>query len=167
MVAHLSFATWVTRSRSLISSEQPEQFAHGGSFVLSDLSESLTVGSCSFDLSEMSEFPALPEGRFVLWDILSVGHFVRRTFCPMGLFVRGTLCQGDVLTPWECLVKGHFVRAPKIVHVYNHKQGHFFFVIYHKHVSGTLWNFMILLFVRKWLLPVFGAQLHHHQIGLR
>ena len=43
MVAHLSWVTWEIHTRSLISSEWPEQFAHGRSFVLSDLSELLTV----------------------------------------------------------------------------------------------------------------------------
>ena len=43
MVAHLSWATWAICLRLLISSERPERFAHGRSFVLSDLSESLTV----------------------------------------------------------------------------------------------------------------------------
>ena len=42
-VAHLSWATWAIRSRSLFWYEQPEQFAYSRSFVLSDLSESLTV----------------------------------------------------------------------------------------------------------------------------
>ena len=42
-VAQLSSATWAIRSRLLISSERPEQFADGCSFFLSDLSESLTV----------------------------------------------------------------------------------------------------------------------------
>ena len=37
------WATWANPSRSLISSERPERFAHDRSFVLSDLSESLTV----------------------------------------------------------------------------------------------------------------------------
>ena len=36
MVAHLSWVTWAIRSRSLICLEQPEQFAHGHSFVLSE-----------------------------------------------------------------------------------------------------------------------------------
>ena len=40
-VAHLSWATWAIRSWSLICLEQPEQFAHNRSFVLSDLSELL------------------------------------------------------------------------------------------------------------------------------
>ena len=35
------------RSRSLICHEQPEQFAHGRSFVLSDLSDSLKVAHLS------------------------------------------------------------------------------------------------------------------------
>ena len=43
MVAHLSWATWAIRSRSLICLERPERFAHSCSFVLSNLSESLTV----------------------------------------------------------------------------------------------------------------------------
>ena len=51
---------------SLISSEQPERFAHGRLFVFSDLSESLTVQLLIwFEQNEemsderMSEFPAL------------------------------------------------------------------------------------------------------------
>ena len=41
IVTHLSWATRAIRSWSLICLEQPEQFAHNRSFVLSDLSESL------------------------------------------------------------------------------------------------------------------------------
>ena len=41
--AHFSWATWAIHSRSLISSEQPERFTHSRSFVLRDLSKSLTV----------------------------------------------------------------------------------------------------------------------------
>ena len=41
--AHLSWATWANRSWLLICHERPEWFAQGCSFVLSDLSESLTV----------------------------------------------------------------------------------------------------------------------------
>ena len=40
--AHLWWATWWILSRSLIPSEQHERNAHGRSFVLSDLSHSLT-----------------------------------------------------------------------------------------------------------------------------
>ena len=65
--AHFSWATWAIRSRSLISSEQPERFTHGRSFVLSDLSESLTVAHLIWakwanewmSNERMSEFPAL------------------------------------------------------------------------------------------------------------
>ena len=41
--AHFLWATWANCSRSLIRHAQPERFAHGCSFVLSNLSESLTV----------------------------------------------------------------------------------------------------------------------------
>ena len=41
--AHLSWATWENCSQLLICHEQPERFAHSHSFVLSDLSKSLTV----------------------------------------------------------------------------------------------------------------------------
>ena len=40
---HLSWATWAICSQLLLSSERPERYAHGRSFVLSDLSKSLTV----------------------------------------------------------------------------------------------------------------------------
>ena len=53
MVAYFLWATWAIRSLSLISSELPDRFAHGRSFVLSDLSESLIR---SFDLSEMRKW---------------------------------------------------------------------------------------------------------------
>ena len=43
MVAQLSWATWAIRSRSLISSERLERFAHSCSFVLINLSKSLAV----------------------------------------------------------------------------------------------------------------------------
>ena len=46
--AHLSWAIWVNRSRSLICHEQPERFAHGRSFDLSHLSYSLTVAHLSW-----------------------------------------------------------------------------------------------------------------------
>ena len=73
MVAHLSWATWAIRSRSLISSEWPEQFAHGNSCVLSDLSESLTVAHLIWakwsneQMSDerMSKFPALGFGQHI------------------------------------------------------------------------------------------------------
>ena len=42
-VTHLSWATWASRSWSLICLERPERFAHRRSCVLSDLSESLKV----------------------------------------------------------------------------------------------------------------------------
>ena len=45
---HLSWATWVNRSRSLICHEQPEQFAQGRSFDMSSLSDSLTVSHLSW-----------------------------------------------------------------------------------------------------------------------
>ena len=76
--AHFLWATWGTRSWSLICLEWPEQFAHGRSFLLSDLSNLLTVAHLSwaiwanrsqlliwFEWNErmsnerMSEFPAL------------------------------------------------------------------------------------------------------------
>ena len=62
MVTHLSWATWVIRSRSLICLERPEPFAHCRSFVLSDLTESLTVAHliwAKWAIEWMSEFPAL------------------------------------------------------------------------------------------------------------
>ena len=36
------WATWVIRSRLLISGERPEQIAHGRSFLVSDLSDLLS-----------------------------------------------------------------------------------------------------------------------------
>ena len=46
--AHLSWATWANRSHSLICHERPERFAYSRSFVLSDLSESLTFTNLSW-----------------------------------------------------------------------------------------------------------------------
>ena len=40
--AHFWWATWAIRSRSHISSERCEQIAHGRSFMVSNLSDSLT-----------------------------------------------------------------------------------------------------------------------------
>ena len=40
--AHFYSATWAIRSWSLICGEQPEQIAHGSSFLVSDLSDLLT-----------------------------------------------------------------------------------------------------------------------------
>ena len=40
---HFRWATWAIRSRSLVSSEWPEQIAHGRSFLVSDLSDMLTL----------------------------------------------------------------------------------------------------------------------------
>ena len=41
--AQLSWATWANRSQSLFWYERPERITHSRSFVLSDLSEALTV----------------------------------------------------------------------------------------------------------------------------
>ena len=76
--AHLSWASWANCSRSLICLERPEWFAHGHSFVLSNLSDLLTVAYLSWAIwtnrlqsliwfeqnkrmsnEPMSEFPAL------------------------------------------------------------------------------------------------------------
>ena len=48
--AHLSWATWVNRSRSLICHERPKRFAHGCSFDMSDLSDLLTVAHLSWGI---------------------------------------------------------------------------------------------------------------------
>ena len=56
MVAHLFWATWAIRSRSLIYSERPEQFAHGHSFDLSEMSEWANERKSD---ERMSEFPAM------------------------------------------------------------------------------------------------------------
>ena len=45
--ANLSWVTWANQSHSLICPEGPEQFAHGRSFVLSDLSQLLTFADLS------------------------------------------------------------------------------------------------------------------------
>ena len=45
--AHLSWATWVNCSHLLICHEQPERFAHSRSFILNNLSESLTFAHLS------------------------------------------------------------------------------------------------------------------------
>ena len=50
--AHLSWATWANRSQSLICHERPERFAHCCSFVLSNLSESLTVAHLIWAMSK-------------------------------------------------------------------------------------------------------------------
>ena len=71
--AHFLWVTWANCSRSLICLERLEQFTHGRSFPLSNLSDSLTVAhlsramwvNCSLLLiwfegnERMSEFPAL------------------------------------------------------------------------------------------------------------
>ena len=76
--AHFLRVTWANRSRSLICLERPERLAHGSSFPLSDLSDSLTVAHLSwaiwanrsqsliwFERNEgMSEFPALKNVAF-------------------------------------------------------------------------------------------------------
>ena len=54
-------------------------------------------------------------GRFVPWDILSLG-----TFCPLGRFVLGTFCPWDVLSlgtfcPLGRFVLGRFVCAPTVL----------------------------------------------------
>ncbi len=80
--AHLSWVTWANCSWSLICHERPEQFAHGHSFVLSDLSDSLTVAHLSWAIwanrsqsliwfeqnerlsnEQIREFPALMQSR--------------------------------------------------------------------------------------------------------
>ena len=71
MVALFSWATWANCSWSLFCHEQPEQIAHGCSFVMSNLSDLLTVAHLSWTISanhsqslfkmsnfeQMSEFP--------------------------------------------------------------------------------------------------------------
>ena len=74
-MAHLSWATWSIQSQSLISSERPERFAHGHSFVLSDLRESLSVAHLilakwvneQMSDERMSEFPALLPNKKRFW----------------------------------------------------------------------------------------------------
>ena len=46
--AHFWWATWAIRSRSFISSERPERISHGRSFLVSNLSDSLTVAQLSW-----------------------------------------------------------------------------------------------------------------------
>ena len=65
MVAHFWWATWAicshcsflvsNLSKSLICHEQPEQFAHRRSFVLRDLSKSLTVTHVIWANEQMSD----------------------------------------------------------------------------------------------------------------
>ena len=50
--AHLSLAAWANRSWLLIFHEQPEQFAHGRSFDMSNLSDLLTVLHMSWAIWE-------------------------------------------------------------------------------------------------------------------
>ena len=52
--AHLSWATLANCSQSLICHEWPERFAHSRSFVLIDLSESLTVAHLIWANERMS-----------------------------------------------------------------------------------------------------------------
>ena len=42
-------------------------------------------------------------GRFVPWDVLSLGRFVPGTFCPWDVLSLGTFC------PWDVLSLGRFV----------------------------------------------------------
>ena len=77
-LAHFFWATWANPSWSLICLEQPERFAHGRSFPLSNLNDSLMVAHLPWALwanrsqsliwfeqnermsnEQMSEFPAL------------------------------------------------------------------------------------------------------------
>ena len=85
LICSFPLATWANRSWLLICLERPERFAHGRSFPLSDLSDSLTVAHLSwtiwakssqslilFERNElMREFPAL-------WfrSIVCLTHFV-------------------------------------------------------------------------------------------
>ena len=62
--AHLSWATWAICSQALFWHEQPERFAHSRSFVLSNMSESLTFAHLIWANEQMSDeqmsvFPAL------------------------------------------------------------------------------------------------------------
>ena len=65
--AHLSWVTWANCSHLLICHERPERFAHSRSFVLSNLSESLTFAHLSWAIwahermcdEQMSKFPTL------------------------------------------------------------------------------------------------------------
>ena len=56
MVAHFWWATWVNRAWSLIFSERPERFAHSRSFVMSNLSDSLTSLFIKEGMSELLIF---------------------------------------------------------------------------------------------------------------
>ena len=78
--AHFLWATWANRSWSLICLERPERFAHSHSFVLSNLSESLTVVHLIWakwaneQMSEwaMSKFPALLSCGEIYYNILTI-----------------------------------------------------------------------------------------------
>ena len=78
--ALLWWVTWVNRSQSLFSHEWPERFAHGRSFVMSDLNNSLTVAHVSWaiwakrsqSLIKMSNFEWMrdePIGAQLFWLI--------------------------------------------------------------------------------------------------
>ena len=72
MVAHLSWVTWEIHTRSLISSEWPEQFAHGRSFVLSDLSKLLTVAHLIWAKWANERIPSPEVSKyFRTWEICS------------------------------------------------------------------------------------------------
>ena len=72
--ALLSWTTWANRSRPLFCHERPERFSHCRSFVMRNLSDSLTVAHLSWAIwvihsqslicpersERMSEFPTLP-----------------------------------------------------------------------------------------------------------
>ena len=110
---HLSWVTWANCSWSLICHERHEGFAHSRSFVLSNLSDSLTVAHLSwviwanhsqpliwFERNEwlskwaMSEFPALISGPDIL-SLLESTHF-RAWY---SVLKRTVLFQGLIFCP--------------------------------------------------------------------
>ena len=74
-------------SDSLIFGERPEQFAHGRSFLVSNLSESLIVAHCcSFLVSELSELLTVTHFWWATWAICSHHSLKKRKWANHSFF---------------------------------------------------------------------------------
>ena len=88
--AHLSWATWVNRSRLLICHEWPERFANDCSFDMSNLSDLLTVAHLSWviwanpsqSLISFGQNERMSNERITSPGQLSLWHTLKHNYLP-------------------------------------------------------------------------------------
>ena len=93
-ITHLSWVTWANHSRLLICHDRPERFAHGDSFDMSHLSDSLTVAHLSwviranrsqsligFERSERMSDERLSDERLSKFPTLCLPYLTQRGIC--------------------------------------------------------------------------------------